>query len=126
MFKLSFIVFLASIGFLLLVFILVKDSYVMFIPICVLYFLSAFTLLILNYLSNNILQWNIRYFYILNALLSILSLPFFLGWLRGSDYGVTFVDMLTSRKEFFSIFDPYTLACILTYILIIKDKGIKK
>lgn len=121
MWRLSLLVFFSSFVFLLLAFIILKDSYAAILPISVLYFLAAFMLFILNFVSYNILGWNIRYIFIANALLSILSLPFFLAWFADNSLSYSFTGVFYDRKDKFAMSDPYILACATIYILILSN-----
>lgn len=122
LFKVSILIFcIASIALFTIVSILGK--FTGFLPVSFLYFIGSASLLLFNYLGIKVFAINFKATFPVAFALSILVIGCVLIFLSGNN----FLDILKGssfdRKDFFSIIDPFSFACIATYLMFFNLQG---
>src|SRR5690606_6549846 len=97
-----------------------RNQYAAFLPILFLYIIATISLLFLNYIGWVFLRVNISVVYPFSFVLSLLILVGALTWLSGNTFIDTVKSFFLKRKDIFSMADPYIIANVVTYILLLK------
>jgi hydrogenase/urease accessory protein HupE len=117
--KIATIVFTTSVLILFLVLSL-KNQYTAILPIGFLYLIGAISLFLCNYIGQDLMKISLNIIYPIGFVCSLVVLIASLTWFTGNTFIETVKAAFLNRKDFISMTDPYIIANVVTYLLLLK------